>query len=392
MFLFNMAANFVHPVTPTIILNLQLDEAMFGLAFSAMMAFNFLFSPLWARLAGIISSKRVMLIGALGYALGQVFFGLARTEIQFLLARLFAGAFCGGSYVAFLTYTVNQSSPENRGKMITLQATLIAVSNSFGYFIGGLGGEIHPYLPVWVQVGTLACCGVLHYFLCREDHLENAPRLTPRLFIRQCNPFSALWQCRRYVTMLLGLLFLSYGLGNLGYIAFEQCFNFYLKDQFHLSSGYNGVIKAALGFLSLAANGTLCLWILRRKHSSPYLLLVMGICTAAMAGALISHGMIPFIIINVVFFAFYFVSMPLMQHKAAELGQGEGSNLVMGAFNGVKSFASIFGAALAGVMYHAHARLPFLFGLIAFGGAAAVMAALCRREKGDACHPKESSL
>ncbi len=31
------------------------------------------------------------------YAVGQVFFGIAQTQTQFLLARMFAGAFCGGT-------------------------------------------------------------------------------------------------------------------------------------------------------------------------------------------------------------------------------------------------------------------------------------------------------
>ena len=37
MFVFNMAANFVHPVTPAIIVGLRLSDYMFGLAFAAMM-------------------------------------------------------------------------------------------------------------------------------------------------------------------------------------------------------------------------------------------------------------------------------------------------------------------------------------------------------------------
>ena len=141
MFVFNMAANFVHPVTPTIIVDLGLNDYMFGLALAAMMLCNFLFSPFWGKIAGYISSKTVMLICGLGYALGQVFFGLAQTETQFLLARMFAGIFCGGSYVVFMTYTVNQSTDANRGRNLTINATLTSVSSAFGYFVGGMIGE-----------------------------------------------------------------------------------------------------------------------------------------------------------------------------------------------------------------------------------------------------------
>ena len=52
LFVFNMAANFAHPVTPTIIKELGLNDYMFGMALAAMMVCNFLFSPFWGKIAG----------------------------------------------------------------------------------------------------------------------------------------------------------------------------------------------------------------------------------------------------------------------------------------------------------------------------------------------------
>ncbi len=381
MFVFNMAANFVHPVTPTIIVNLGLNDYMFGLALSAMMVCNFLFSPFWGKIAGYISSKTAMLICGIGYALGQVFFGLAQTEIQFLLARMFAGIFCGGSYVVFVTYTVNCSTDENRGRNLTVNATLTAVSSSFGYFVGGMVGEFGAHYAVWLQVATLAITSILHYIGCKDDRQQDIHDLTGSRLLRECNPFAAIAQCRGFMTKLLAFLFLSYGLANLGYIAFEQCFNYYLRDQFSLSSGYNGVIKAALGIISLIANSTLCMWILRRRNASPYMVAVMSICTAAMVGVIAFSDMIPFVAVNVIFFAFYFISLPLAQNRVASLGKGKESNLVMGSFNAVKSFGSIFGSALAGFIYEINAKLPFVFGFVAFAAATAMMLLFTREEK-----------
>ncbi|MBQ5771674.1 MAG: MFS transporter, partial [Clostridia bacterium] len=371
----------VHPVTPTIIVDLGLNDYMFGLAMAAMMLMNFLFSPFWGKIAGYISSKTVMLICGIGYAVGQIFFGIAQTEIQFLLARMFAGIFIGGSYVAFLTYSVNVSDDGNRGKNLAVNATIQAVSASFGYFVGGMIGEINVYWSVWLQVITLAGTSVLHYFLIEDDRQSGLERLTPKMLAGSCNPFSAILQCRKFMTKLIALIFIVYGLSNLGYIAFEQCFNFYLRDQFNLSSGYNGVIKAALGVISLVANGTLCLWIMKKKNASFYMTGVMAVCTVSMIGVIFASGMIPFIIVNVIFFAFYFVSLPLIQNKTAELGKGENSNLVMGAVNSVKSFGSIFGSALAGFIYELGAKLPFVFGFIAFFLSAVCMYAFYRNEK-----------
>ncbi len=380
-FVFNMAANFVHPVTPTIIQNLGLNDYMFGLALAAMMAFNFLFSPFWGKMAGYISSKAVILICGLGYALGQVFFGLAQTEIQFLLARMFAGIFCGGVYVAFSTYTVNCSSDRARGRNLAIYATISSVSASFGYFVGGMVGELGAHWSVWLQVATLTTTSILLYLGCAGDKLDGLDRLTGKKLVRECNPFAAIAQCRSFMTKLLVLLFLAYGLSNLGYIAFEQCFNYYLRDQFGLSSGYNGVIKAALGVISLIANGTICMWILRKPSTSRYLVGVMSICAASMVGVIAFAQLAPFVAVNVIFFAFYFISLPLSQNLAAELGKGRDSNLVMGSYNAVKSFGSIFGSALAGFIYEIHAKLPFVFGFVAFAAATLMMVLYCREEK-----------
>lgn len=380
MFVFNMAANFVHPVTPTIIVNLRLDDAMFGLALAAMMLCNFLFSPFWGKMAGLLSSRKVMLISGFGYAVGQVFFGLARTETGFLLARMFAGIFVGGCYVSFLTYTANCSPEEKRGKNLAINATISSVSASFGYCVGGLIGEWHVYGSVWLQAAMLALTSLILFLICREDRQPNVQPMRRREWLRTCNPFSVFLQCRQFLTRALMFLFLAYGLGNLGYIAFEQCFNYFLKAQFQMTPGYNGVIKAILGLVSLTANGTLCMWILRQKRVSAYLAGVMGVCTAAMIGVIFFDQPLPFILVNIVFFAFYFVSVPLMQNRAAVLGNGPQSNLVMGAFNAVKSFGSIFGSALAGVIYTWHPKLPFVFGFAAFA-LAALMAFLLSREE-----------
>ena len=59
IFFFNMAASFAHPVTPTLIVERNLDSSMFGVALAAMMTMNFLFSPFWGKLCGYIPTKRI---------------------------------------------------------------------------------------------------------------------------------------------------------------------------------------------------------------------------------------------------------------------------------------------------------------------------------------------
>ena len=101
LFFFNMAASFAHPVTPTLIIERNLDSSMFGVALAAMMTMNFLFSPFWGKLCGYMSTRRIMLICSLGYALGQIIFGTAMSEVQVV----------GGKRSAYLSARLSASLP-----------------------------------------------------------------------------------------------------------------------------------------------------------------------------------------------------------------------------------------------------------------------------------------
>ena len=94
--LHSLAANFAHPVTPTIIKNLGLGDYMFGLAFAGMAGTSFLFSPFWGKLADYVQSRTILLIGNLGYAVGQILFSMGDSEWSIMLARFVSGFFVGG--------------------------------------------------------------------------------------------------------------------------------------------------------------------------------------------------------------------------------------------------------------------------------------------------------
>ena len=121
MVVFNLAANFAHPVTPTVIQELRLHDYMFGVALAVMLITNFLLSPFWGKINNYISSRLSLLICCLGYGVAQIWFAYATTELMIILARMFAGLFTGGIFVSFLTYIVNKVKPGRPGKISDLQ-------------------------------------------------------------------------------------------------------------------------------------------------------------------------------------------------------------------------------------------------------------------------------
>ena len=364
---FQLAASFPHPVTPAIFTNLYLGSYMFGVALAAMMTVNFLFSPFWGKINTYISSRNSMMISSIGYALGQVMFGLAQTEAQVIGARMFAGLFTGGAFVSMLTYIVNFSENEKiRGKYLTLYATIQSVCGAFGYFVGGFLGVKSPYVSVTAQVIVLAACGVLFHIFCADDTKISIKLMDRKAFIKEANPFKAFADSKLFMTSLLAVLFAMCVLQNLGMNAFDQTFNYYIKDIFDFPSTYNGALKGIMGLITLIANSTICMWLINRTNVNKSIIGVFVLCSSTMLIAVLFDSVVPFVASNVIFYAFNGISIPLLQNMVANKSKEGNSNLIMGFYNAMKSLGGIVGALLSGFLYTFNPKFPFIFGFAAF--------------------------
>lgn len=360
--LFSMACSFAHPVTPALFKQLELQDYMFGVALACMSLGNLLLSPFWGKIAGYLSSRYTLLICTVGYAAGQLLFAMCKTVAQVVLVRFFTGLFVGGCFVGMLTYIVNTAPDEQtRGRYLAIQATLEGVFNAAGYFVGGMLGEISVQLAVVVQAVTLAVCGVLFAILCEDDAKEHE-KLHAGSLLREANPFDAFIQGRPLMHCLIGVLFVICALQNFSYTCFDQSFNYYAIDQIGLSTGYNGAIKGVMGIVTLLANGTVCVWLLQKTDTRRSVVAVLSICGLTMICALMITSLIPFLIVNVLFYALSVISVPLLQNLVATEGKAKryDNNLVMGFYNAMRSLGGILGALLAGFTYMVTPKTPFI--------------------------------
>ena len=381
MVLFNLAANFAHPVTPTIIQQLHLPDYMFGLMLAAMQISNFLFSPFWGKLNASISSRQTLLICCLGYGAAQLGFAYARSQAMILAVRVLAGVFVGGIFVSFLTYVINAAKPEDQAKYLTYSATIQAVFGAFGYLVGGVLGEFSIRGTFFLQAATLAGAGILFRIACEDDNTATETLPLPRI-LRQSNPMKAFLDGRQFMNLSFTLLFALNILMNFGNTGFDQVFNYYLKDQLGLTSSYNGAIKAAVGLISFASNLTLCLWIIRKTNVSRSMVVMALFCSAASLGALLIPEIRIYIGCSVLVYAGYSVSLPLLQHMAAVQADPAQKNLVMGFYNATKSLGSIIGSLMAGFLYSLHPKAPFAVVAVAYGlSVFAAVGYLVRRTK-----------
>ena len=365
MILFNLAANFAHPVTPTIIQDLRLPDYMFGLMLAAMQFSNFLFSPFWGKLNVSISSRQTLLICCTGYGVAQLGFACATTQSMILLARVLAGVFVGGIFVSFLTYVINTAKPEDQAKFLTYSATIQAVFGAFGYLVGGLLGEFSIRGTFYLQAFCLGLAGILFRLVCLPDGQQEQTDL--KKIALETNPLQAFIDGKYFMNMAFVMLFAVNILMNFANTGFDQVFNYYLKDQLGLTSSYNGIIKAAVGLISFVFNMTVCLWIIRKTDTRISMTVLMALCAVTALGTLLAPKIWLFILLSVFVYAGYSVSLPVLQNMVAVQADPACKNLVMGFYNATKSLGSIIGSLMAGFLYAVHIKLPFAVVAVAYG-------------------------
>lgn len=378
---FYLAANFAHPVTPTIIQDLELNDYMFGVALAMMNIANFLMSPFWGKINGYISSRVSLLIGCWGYALAQLWFAFATTELSIIGARLMAGAFAGAIFVSFLTYVVNVADIKDQPKYLTYSATLSSVVATFGYLIGGFLGEISIKGTFLVQSATMFVVGLMFFLVCKPDQ-QNTEKITFKEIAKDANPLKAFSDCRHFMTIAFVALFAINILVNFANTGFDQAFNFYLKDQLNLTSSYNGIIKAGVGLISFVANMTICIWIMNKTKVEKSLVKLIAVCTLAALGTVISPNIGLFITFSVLVYAGYSISLPVLQNIVATKADVRQKNLVMGFYNATKSLGSIAGSLIAGFIYSVDVKMPFIVTTIVYGIGiiAGILYLKCKRE------------
>jgi len=238
-------------------------------------------------------------------------------------------------------------------------------------FIGGMVGLISVEAAFLTQIAALIGCGLLFRMVCLDDtpfkHKPDKP-----LTIRDANPFSAFLAASQFMTPMLLLIFIITAVTGIGQNSFEQCFNYYIKDQFGLSSAYNGIFKAAIAVVTLIANATICVWLQKKTDTNISFLPIMLCCTTSLGAILFFDTLIPFVVVDISFFAFNAIRLPLLQNMCAMRANSENSNMVMGFYQSMTSMGGIFGALFAGLIYGIDPLLPFILAFGAFAAASAV--------------------
>ena len=373
--LYSLAANFAHPIEPAFFQKLNLPDYTFGVAFACMALACFLFSPFWGKIAERIGIAKVMAIGYGGYALGQFFFLQSGNAWEVALARLFAGFFIAAVMDCQIMYILAVEKAEKTGASLAVMASVSAVFSAFGYLIGGLIGSRSVRLAIVAQIVGLALIGILVLIFLEDQERKTAGG---RLSLKTMNPFSSFVEMKGIMSQMV-VLFLAVALiTSLASNCYDQCFNYFIRDQYGFEPSMNGILKGISGVITLAANATVSVWLLKKTDIFQSIVPVFLVCALMLVGIVVSDAIVPFVVLNVVLFGFNAIYKPLLQAMIGRLDSGE-QGILVGAYNGFNSVGSVIGSLVAGFTYVASPRGSFVAAAVCFA-VAAIFAVGLRKE------------
>ena len=361
--------NIHHPVTPTLFTEMGLPSRIFGTSYAAMCFFSFLTSPFWGEISDAKGRLNVFLISCIGYGLAQLSLGFCTTEATVLISRSAAGFFASGTSIASIAYVADLSSPRQRGRAMSVVIAVQSVSLAVGYLLGGVLGSLSFVLAFTVQGIGMIGLGVATVALL-EESLTETRQIERGTLLRNINPLSSFLNARH---LLSGAMILFAGVvifSSFASTCYDNAFNYYLKDQMNFIPAYNGILKAIIGIIGLAANFTINMWIVERTRVRLSMAVVLLLCCLSSAGALISTDLLPlFLGMNLAFYTVNAIYQPIIQTLSYQRRGKTEIGMVTGLVNALKSLGNVAGSLFAGLIYDVSFILPFAAASVLFGAA-----------------------
>ena len=138
MFVAILSSTIVINALPTIVADLHTGQSTYTWVISSTLLATAVSSPIWGKLADLMSKKALIQYGLLVFAAGSVLSGLAPDPGMLIAARAVQGIGVGGLLTLAQVIMATIISPRQRGRYSGYMGAVIAVGTASGPLIGGV--------------------------------------------------------------------------------------------------------------------------------------------------------------------------------------------------------------------------------------------------------------
>lgn len=364
MFFMTILSNMAHPVTPELVISLNMSAFMYGIMFAAMSVASFTMSPIWGSLSDKYRTRKLFLyLPMIVYGFAQIGFGYSTSPVMIILFRVIGGGFASSVFTNSIAYIVDETNTKERSKAIAYYTAITGFGISLGYLVGGyIGANDYHRAFVFQAIGLFIHAAVIYFFLPDSNVKFEEKKESRMHFIFQVKD-----DFNKYIPTSLGTLLLLVLLTSFSYIAYSTGINYFLKKYLYLNPLQIGYYMALTGIIGMIANVYITPRVSNRygeKKSLKYVLLATGITLIALST--MKDLLSPLSIVVLLVFIFV-ISMykPLLQTMVSNLSKNEHGK-IMGLLSSANSVGMVGGSLFVGALLDVYPKIPFMMAALIF--------------------------
>jgi EmrB/QacA subfamily drug resistance transporter len=167
LFLGALDALVMSAAMPTIVADLG-GLHLYSWVYSAYLLARAVALPVFGKLADIFRSRRLYIISIVIFILGSILAGLAQNMMQLILSRVIQGIGAGGNFALVYIVLTDISTPENRGKTLSLGSFIWGLASVLGPTFGGFVVTYFSWRWIFfvnVPLGAISLMGIAIYLI-----------------------------------------------------------------------------------------------------------------------------------------------------------------------------------------------------------------------------------
>ena len=176
LFLGALDAMVMSAAMPTIVSELG-GLHLYSWVYSAYLLARAVALPVFGKLADIFRSRRLFIISICIFLLGSVLAGLAHSMMQLILSRVLQGIGAGGNFALVYIVLADVSSPEDRGKTLSLGSFIWGLASVLGPTFGGFVVTYFSWRWIFfvnLPLGMFSLLGIAVYLVEVRDKKKEA--------------------------------------------------------------------------------------------------------------------------------------------------------------------------------------------------------------------------
>jgi MFS transporter, DHA1 family, multidrug resistance protein len=362
LFIIMVGIGIVIPVLPYYVEEFGASEITLGMLFAIFALMQFLLAPFWGNISDRIGRKPMIILGLIGFAIGEFIFAFATDIWMLFISRMIAGAFGSALMPTAMAYVSDVTSNEKRAQGMGMLGAAMAFGIVIGPGIGGWLAQDNLATP-FLFAGIAASFAALLAMIFLKESLKKEDR---EEVVQKQSQFEKMKiALKSEVGYLLFLIFiLSFALAN-----FQAVFGYYALVKFDYEVDEVATIVVITGVVGTLVQGGL-VGRLSKKFGDERL--VKGALLLSAFGFIVmtlAFNYITVILTTVIFFIGNSLLRPSVNSLISKLA-GKQQGAIMGLNNSFMSLGNVVGPLIATALFKANIYFPYLSGafilLIAF--------------------------